>query len=105
MDESTWAFTRGRQRLEVCRYDAPGGTQFIVTVDGSSRTYWFRDEAALHRFQSDMEAFLLKTGWSFTQFSPDRRTGNDRRAFPRLAERRRWWTDGVAPSSKTVWGG
>jgi hypothetical protein len=43
-----------------------------------------------------MEHFLIKTGWSLEQFSPDRRTGQDRRGFPRVdVDRRRWWTDGL----------
>jgi hypothetical protein len=47
----------------------------------------------LTTFQADMEAFLVQSGWSFEAFSPDRRSGRDRRQFPRVSDRRRWWTD------------
>lgn len=65
-----------------------------MTSDGPPRSYFFADFTALVVFQSDMEAFLLKTGWSFVAFTPERRAGVDRRGWPRLDERRRWWTDG-----------
>jgi len=43
-----------------------------------------------------METFLLRTGWTFASFSPERRIPLDRRTFPRItSDRRRWWTDGV----------
>jgi hypothetical protein len=43
-----------------------------------------------------MEAFLVRTGWSLADFTPDRRGGDDRRDLPREDnDRRRWWTDVV----------
>jgi len=65
-----------------------------MTTDGPPHSYFFGDFSKLVVFQSDMEAFLLKTGWSFVAFAPERRLGIDRRGWPRLDERRRWWTDG-----------
>ena len=47
-----------------------------------------------------MEAFLIGSGWSFVAFSPERRTGRDRRTFPRMGDRRRWWTDGSSEPPK-----
>lgn len=65
-----------------------------VTLNDAPRTYVFRDERALLRFQTDMETLLTHTGWSFVGFLPERRYRRDRRAQPRINERRRWWTDG-----------
>ena len=73
----------------------------VLSGDGQDRSYYFADIVPLVRFQDDMEAFLLQTGWSFAGFSPDRRTGRDRRTFPRLTERRRWWTDGPGTTATT----
>ena len=71
-----------------------GQTTLIIVGDGAPRSYRFDEMMALINFQCDMEALLLKTGWSFIQFSPERRTGKERRTWPRMTERRRWWTDG-----------
>ena len=65
----------------------------VVTGDGAPRSYFFQSIEKLVPFQTDMESFLISTGWTFVAFSPDRRTGRERRNFPRLTERRRWWTD------------
>ena len=51
-------------------------------------------DEARERFKADMETLLLHTGWSFVGFTPERRNRGDRRSFPRITERRRWWTDG-----------
>jgi hypothetical protein len=64
-----------------------------MTCPNEPRRYSFKDWATLDSFHADLEAFLLKTGWSLLQYSPERRRGRDRRGFPRLEERRRWWTD------------
>jgi hypothetical protein len=78
------------------REETPDGVNLTVEGEGVPRIYPFPDIVKLVKFQSDMEAFLLRTGWQFIAFSPDRRGGVDRRDMPRLAnDRRRWWTDGV----------
>ncbi len=104
MQDWVWTFEKGEQHLEIRRQEATDGVMLVVSVNRSSRPYYFSSVTAAVRFQSDMEAFLLKTGWSFVEFSPERRTGIDRRGFPRLSERRRWWTDGVVALKKSVWG-
>ena len=93
MDDQIWTFQRAQQRLEIRCCPSDEGVLLTIAGDGAPRSYFFQELSSLVRFQSDMEQFLLKTGWSFVEFSPDRRTGRDRRTFPRLAERRRWWTD------------
>ena len=95
--EPHWLFERSGQTLELRRVQAPDGVTLEILVDAGSRarSYFFSELDTLVRFQSDMEQFLLKTGWSFVRFSPDRRTGTERRKWPRFDnDRRRWWTDG-----------
>jgi hypothetical protein len=92
----SWTFARGADRVVLRREDTPDGVNLRVEGEGVPRVYSFPDILKLVKFQSDMEAFLLRTGWQFIGFSPDRRSGGDRRDMPRLAnDRRRWWTDGV----------
>jgi hypothetical protein len=98
--QPAWTFVRGdegEERLTIVRDTeiSPPCVRLIVTVAGAARSFDFADLAAAVAFQSDMEAFLLKSGWAFIEFSPERRTGIDRRHGPRLWERRRWWTDGT----------
>ena len=95
MDQGSWTFGRGEERLEVEREPCEDGVLLLVSGNGDPRSYFFSDLTTLVPFQSDMEQFLLKTGWSLLAFSPERRTGRDRRSFPRMSERRRWWTDGI----------
>jgi hypothetical protein len=95
VDDYIWTFSRGEQQLQIRRRPVPDGHMLEMTSDdGPPRSYFFADFTALVVFQSDMEAFLLRTGWSFVAFTPERRAGVDRRGWPRLDERRRWWTDG-----------
>lgn len=91
-----WTFTRGTDTLEISRAILDDGVTLIVAGDGAPRSYFFRDQDRLDVFQRDMETLLLKTGWSFTSFAPERRhRGRDRRGWPRKSDdRRRWWTDG-----------
>jgi len=79
-------------RDDVVQFSGNAGA---LLDDCLPRAFAFGNVERLVRFQSDMEALLLRTGWTFSRFAPDRRSNRDRRAFPRLLERRRWWTDGV----------
>lgn len=97
-----WTFERDHQRICIGRRTATCRL-IVIRPDDDRREYRFRDVPALLAFQADMEAFLLKTGWALMKYSPERRGGRDRRGFPRLAERRRWWTDSAA-LAKVVWG-
>ena len=92
--QATWLFARGDDRIELQRQCDPElATTLVVRLNGEEpKTYGFAEGRLLLRFQHDMEQFLLGSGWLFTGFCPDRRTGHERRSFPRLLERRRWWT-------------
>ena len=93
MEDPVWTFRRRSEQLQLRREETANGVNLIVTENGTPRSFAFTDLDRLIAFQSDMEAFLVRTGWSFVAFAPDRRTGRDRRQMPRLTERRRWWTD------------
>ena len=90
-----WVFSRDGSRLEIRRETGEDGVLLVIDgPDGPPRSYAFRDLTSLEPFQNDMERLLLDTGWSFEEFGPDRRTGLDRRTWPRIInDRRRWWTD------------
>jgi hypothetical protein len=94
MDGSVWMFRRRGDQLLLRREETPSGVNLVVIENGTSRSFTFKDLDRLVAFQSDMESFLVRTGWTFSAFEPDRRAGRDRRHMPRLSERRRWWTDG-----------
>ena len=89
-----WTFARDKERISIGRRTVACAL-VVVRPDDERREYRFPDADALTRFQSDMEAFLLTSGWTLLKFGPERRLGRDRRRFPRLEERRRWWTDGA----------
>jgi hypothetical protein len=103
VDDLVWTFERAGQRLEIRREEADSGTRMILVGEGLPRTYCFDDPDRLLKFQKDMESLLLQTGWSFVSFSPDRRSGAERRDWPRLDERRRWWTDGLRSLAPARW--
>jgi hypothetical protein len=98
-----WTFAKRGEHMTIARVE-DSCTLVVTPAHASSRTHVFADANKLFTFQRDMETFLLNTGWAFVKFSPERRSGIDRRNFPRLNERRRWWTDGIE-LAKVVWGG
>jgi hypothetical protein len=88
-----WTFGKEKDRISFGRQPEAG---VLVVVRGRNqvREYLFADASSLRAFQSDMEAFLRRTGWTLLEFYPERRRRDrDRRRFPRFQERRRWWTD------------
>jgi hypothetical protein len=95
MSDGVWTFRRRSERLLLQREETPTGVNLVVIENGTCRSFAFNNLDRLVAFQADMEAFLVRTGWTFSAFSPDRRMGRDRRQMPRMTERRRWWTDGL----------
>jgi hypothetical protein len=92
---ASWTFRRRDDLLTIERRRSEDGSfQLLVEENGRPRSFLFNDFERLVLFQSDMESFLVRTGWSLASFAPDRRRGTDRRQFPRTnPDRRRWWTD------------
>src|SRR5690349_59490 len=82
----TWTFARGTDHLRISREDVDDGIMLIVAGDGAPRSYFFREHQRLEVFQRDMETLLLKTGWSFVSFEPEKRRGTDRRGWPRKSD-------------------
>jgi hypothetical protein len=103
MDHGVWTFVRGNDTLEITREDLEDGITLVIAGDGTPRSYFFREPHRLETFQRDMETLLLKTGWTFQGYEPDRRSGRDRRGWPRRSnDRRRWWTDGIAKRNRNT---
>lgn len=93
--QPTWTFTREGSSLVLQRIDDGVRAVLRITTHEGTRTVTFHDVSALTVFQADMEALLVRTGWSLESFEPERRQDQERRLFPREnPDRRRWWTDG-----------
>jgi hypothetical protein len=98
-----WTFGKEKARVSLGR-QSQSCVLIVVRARDQVQEYRFADASSLRVFQADMEAFLLKTGWTLLEYSPERRLRDrDRRRFPRLVERRRWWTD-TEERAKVVWG-
>ena len=97
-----WTFGKGKDRISLGRQPE---ADVLVVVRGRNqvREYRFADASGLRVFQSDMEAFLRRTGWTLLEFYPERRRRDrDRRRSPQLQERRRWWNDSSEPVDQPV---
>ena len=92
-----WTFERAAERLIVRRHTDPDVFELeIESSDGVPRVHRFDEEDQFLAFQNDLQYMLVHSGWTLVEFAPDRRTGRDRRGFPRKHnDRRRWWTDGT----------
>jgi len=84
----TWVFVRGDERVELRRDGDPASTRLEMSGASGPRTFVFREHAALVSFQAGYEQALTHLGWTLAAFEPERRSGHDRRAIPRFAERR-----------------
>ncbi len=73
-----WAFERDTDRLEIRR--AENADQLIITGDAfNRRVLSFGSAGELIDFQIRFEQHLVRTGWQFVRFAPERRTGAERR--------------------------
>jgi hypothetical protein len=88
--DHVWAFSRNGSRMAVIRRDNDGDVKLVIVAGGQApKTYTFDQETRLNSFQSDMQAFLVRTGWRFVGFRPERRSRfRDRRCAERMRERR-----------------
>ena len=86
----TWVYSRGQDRLEVRRSTHTAAIRFEV-VDGHAgpRAFDFDDHAAFVTFDLGFEHALMQSGWSFAEFRPERRSGDERRTVLRAGDRRR----------------
>jgi len=86
-----WRFERGADWIEISREATPNARQLDISgANAASRVIAFSVHQELIEFQSGFEDHLLKTGWHYVSFSPDRRNEPRRRwALPWFSERRR----------------
>jgi len=83
----TWVFARGIERLRVQR---PGDRELQIVTSDRVERFEFGTTDELLAFQVRLEAQLRDQGWTFVEFSPERRTGpKDRRHVRRPASDRR----------------
>ena len=78
----TWSFQRGVEQLKLHCRESRRGVTLVVSGDGDLRSYSFRDYAALVKFESEMEEFLLETGWTPTELTIEQRPVRDRTLPP-----------------------
>lgn len=95
--DHVWAFSRNGSRMAVIRRDNDGDVTLVIAAGGQApKTYTFDQKARLNSFQSDMQSFLVRTGWRFVGFRPERRSRfRDRRSTERVCERRSLPSDAV----------
>jgi hypothetical protein len=73
MDHQAWTFTRRGEILTVRRERTPDGLLLVVDDSGTTRSYIFDDITPLTMFQVELEASLVRNGWSFVAFSAEQR--------------------------------
>jgi len=88
--ETIWLFVRGGESVRVIRAATPEGrARLLVYGPGNTQaTHEFHDTVTCTQRESEIERELVASGFTLEQFT-DRRSGLDRRAAPRGAERRR----------------
>jgi hypothetical protein len=88
--ETIWLFVRGGESVRVIRAATPEGqSRLLVYGPGNTQsTHEFHDTVTCTQREAEIERDLVATGFTLEQFT-DRRTGLERRAVPRGAERRR----------------
>ena len=89
MDDPIWTFTRCGETMTIVRRCTPDGLVLVVTDNGVPRSYFFDGIGPLTTFHLELEAALVRNGWSFAAFTPERRTRRDRRQFPARSSEQR----------------
>jgi len=73
MDHPLWTFARRGEILTVRRERTRDGFLLVVDDSGTARSYFFNDITPLTTFQVELEASLVRNGWSFVGFSAEER--------------------------------
>ena len=86
----TWTFLRDGERLQIHQLDRDGVAQLILRSPAHTSRREFQTVAELLVYLTTLEGELIASGWSLTDFHPERRSLGDRRA-PRepVTDRRR----------------
>jgi hypothetical protein len=88
--ETVWTFARGNERLQLRHANTDQGLLLIEQHDDlPERSYFFQDVNPLVLFEHELIARLQQTGWTLVEFSPERRTGAERRQTGRAGHERR----------------
>ena len=94
-----WTFLKGGDELTV--EHSVETDKVMVTVirakesgEETAAVHQFPTNAAAEEFQASLEVSLLRFGWVFIGFLPNRRRRDHRRSQADRGDRRRWWTDG-----------
>jgi hypothetical protein len=89
--EVVWTLARQDQRLSLHRERTECGFWLIEDRPGAGiDAYFFPDIASLIRQETDLVTARQQDGWSLIEFSPERRSGVDRRQEARGPDRRQW---------------
>src|SRR5688572_29072722 len=75
-----WTFGKDKERISLGRW-SNSSVLIVVRARDEVREYRFASLSALRTFQTDMEAFLMSTGWTQLKYFPERRRDRDRRRF------------------------
>ena len=94
-----WTFLKGGDEITVEHAAYEGRVTVTVRhdreIDGDTvRVHHFPTESAADDFHANFDASLLKFGWVFIGYLPNRRHSIDHPENTDPADRRRWWTDG-----------
>ena len=73
MDHPVWTFARRGEILTIRRERTRDGLLLLVDDSGTTRSYVFNDITPLTTFQVELEASLVRNGWSFVGFSAEER--------------------------------
>jgi hypothetical protein len=80
-------FAKGRDHIRIQRVEP---TRLVVSSPTEeTMEHDFDSAEALLGYQLDYEQQLAADGWKLVEFSPERRSGRDRRMVPRFGEDRR----------------
>ena len=87
----TWTYVRDGEKLEIQHVEHHDKAELIVQGLGETRRSEFTSLEALLIYVTTLESNLTTDGWILLRFHPERRSGQDRRATPRLGatDRRR----------------
>jgi hypothetical protein len=70
----SWVFAKSDARIVIRRSASIDTTQLVTEGDAGERILDFKSHAELVEFQIRMEEHLIRSGWAFVGFWPERRT-------------------------------
>jgi hypothetical protein len=78
--DTVWTFRRDDERLQLRIAKLEDGISLVEHHEGlPDRSYFFPEFQPLIQFEKELIAQLKATGWAVVDFSPERRSGRERR--------------------------